>query len=128
MLAPGERLIGAFVALSGPRPEGDWVPPLNTLVSIVFALKHRGERSTPVTIAVTDRSVMIFENENKRSWWWGSSSFKRPRRLLRRYDERTVLGKTGESWGDDWIYLDGDRYWVSGIWLDEARRLSRLIG
>ena len=128
LLEPGERLIGAFVAQSGPRTY-DRIPWLGLgpfiLIKWVLELRHRGERRTWVTIAVTDRSVTIFENGNERSWWSGSG-FKRPNRFLRRYDDRTVLGRTGESWGDDWIEVDGKRYWVSDLWLDEARRLSRL--
>lgn len=125
-LEPGERLIGAFVAQAGPRTYDriPWLGPF-ILIKWVLELRHRGERRMWVTIAVTDRSVTIFENENKR--FSAGSGFKRPKRLLRRFDERTALGTTGESWGDDWIEVDGKRYWVSDVWLDEARRLSRLI-
>jgi len=127
-LEPGECLIGAFVAQSGPRTYDGFpvIWPFTAVIELVLELRHRGEQRAWVTIAVTDRSVTIFENESKRSWWSGGSGFKRPNRFLRRYADRSVLGRTGESWGDDWIDVDGERYWVSDVWLDEARRLSRL--
>jgi hypothetical protein len=124
---PGERVVGAFLAQSGPRTYSRLprLVPFTFVLELVLEWRHRGERRTWVTIAVTDRSITIFEN--KWSWRTGGKSYERSLRFLRRYDDRSVLGDTGESWGDDWIAIDGERYWVNGVWLDEARKLSRLV-
>jgi hypothetical protein len=90
-LDPGERVVTAFPAQTGPNPL--WVGAFGVLLHL-FGTRFR-------LVVVTDRNILLLRS--------GLLSAARPRELERRVP-REPLAFDGKAWGK--VVVDGERHWV----------------
>lgn len=111
LIPDDEIVLAAVVVISGPRPgiEGLLAPIVGAFASIL----NVGRKFS--TIAVTDRGVLRFEN----------SSLRQPATLVQRFDGVGALGPFNDE-GDQWMELDGQRYWIEGMWASQLFKMKRI--
>lgn len=125
-----EQVLGAFVGLNGPRPGWEsvgcvvlvavhlatgsiWVAGAAMLALFVGLYLARGY----VTVARTDRSVIVFDN--------GRRSSLRADAVVTRLPVDSISRSTDAP--DPYVHVGGSVLWVNGTHQDEAGRLSRLV-
>lgn len=90
-LDPGERVVTAFPAQTGPNPM--WMAAFGFLLAL-FGTKYR-------LLVVTEDSILVLRS--------GMMSAARPRALEKRVP-REHLSFDGSVWAK--VHVDGERHWV----------------
>lgn len=115
ILGPEETVRGAFICSRRPFGLLGLAGMLLGPFAVVFGSGGIGWRA----VAVTADEVVVL----------GKFSIKGyPTTVLERFPMVGTIERPDELAGDPTVVVGGDKYCVSGEHLDEARRLSRLIG
>lgn len=115
LLPADEEVRAAVVAFKGPRAgaEGPLAPLLGVLAVVGVTAMRRF-----VTVAITNRGVVVFTNESAR----------RPAAVAQRFADIAAIGTINDSQGDAFIEVGSERYWIEGIWSHQLFVIRRLKG
>jgi hypothetical protein len=126
----GERVVGAFIGVRGPRPGSEVLVLLPYPVLLVITDNHLLAVGASVlvfvtiqvlrtfaTVARTERSVLVMDTGRRRRVRQGSLIERLP---------ATAIEVDRHGTGSTKVDVGGRRYWVMGGQHDEARRLAQL--